>query len=464
MKHIFDKTYLKLKLWALLALGGAGFLLLLHSAQQDINLGTTPNDGTGDTLRAAFVKVQANFSDLYTNAIINDTFTVTNAAPDPDEKLFSIFSSTNENFYIDEDGDFFFGSSPCKIFENSGEMWFNIGGANIARITTTWIGGKDNGVAGLRMATDAAATPGFTWKNDENTGMYWPEADTIGWSAGGTNYVTLDPDGDLFNVNHPNPSSNQVLLEVNNNGTYRFRVDEDGDAIFFGDLWVGDGDAAGPSYAFRTDSDNGFYLYDTDEIGVATAGIAAWHFDADGDFNPEGDGFENIGASDNNVSTVFAKGLNVYNSRLILNTSGTTVQYKDHSSIGDGHDFWHLNESALLIGNDTNKVVEVKTRLSLSSPSELTLSSDAITVTKSYHTVDGESDAADDIDTISGGYDGMILTLRAEHTDRTITVKDGVDNIDSAGDFALDSTEDTIQLIYDSTLTKWLELSRSDNN
>ena len=36
-------------------------------AQQNINLGTTANDGTGDKLNVAFAKVQANFTDLYQN-------------------------------------------------------------------------------------------------------------------------------------------------------------------------------------------------------------------------------------------------------------------------------------------------------------------------------------------------------------------------------------------------------------
>jgi hypothetical protein len=34
--------------------------------QQTINLGTYANDGTGDDLRTAFTKVNANFTDLYT--------------------------------------------------------------------------------------------------------------------------------------------------------------------------------------------------------------------------------------------------------------------------------------------------------------------------------------------------------------------------------------------------------------
>jgi len=36
-------------------------------AEQIINVGTTANDGTGDTLRDAFIKAKNNFSDLYTN-------------------------------------------------------------------------------------------------------------------------------------------------------------------------------------------------------------------------------------------------------------------------------------------------------------------------------------------------------------------------------------------------------------
>lgn len=36
-------------------------------AQQTINVGTNPNDGTGDPLRTGFVKTNSNFTELYTN-------------------------------------------------------------------------------------------------------------------------------------------------------------------------------------------------------------------------------------------------------------------------------------------------------------------------------------------------------------------------------------------------------------
>ena len=37
-------------------------------AEQDINVGTTGNDGTGDKLRVAFIKIESNFDELYSNS------------------------------------------------------------------------------------------------------------------------------------------------------------------------------------------------------------------------------------------------------------------------------------------------------------------------------------------------------------------------------------------------------------
>ena len=37
--------------------------------QQVINIGTAPNDGTGDSVRTAFNKVNSNFTELYTNGV-----------------------------------------------------------------------------------------------------------------------------------------------------------------------------------------------------------------------------------------------------------------------------------------------------------------------------------------------------------------------------------------------------------
>jgi hypothetical protein len=93
---------------------------------------------------------------------------------------------------------------------------------------------------------------------------------------------------------------------------------------------------------------------------------------------------------------------------------------------------------------------------------ELTIATGAITITGAAHTVDTESDAAsDDLDTINGGTDGELLVLRAENAARTIVIKDGTGNIETAdgNDIDLDETEKTVLLQYDAALSKWLVIS-----
>lgn len=45
-------------------------------AQQTINIGTTVNDGTGDSLRSAFIKINTNFDSLFTNSVQGPSFGV----------------------------------------------------------------------------------------------------------------------------------------------------------------------------------------------------------------------------------------------------------------------------------------------------------------------------------------------------------------------------------------------------
>ena len=92
-----------------------------------------------------------------------------------------------------------------------------------------------------------------------------------------------------------------------------------------------------------------------------------------------------------------------------------------------------------------------------------TIASGAITATSSYMIVDTESaGATDDLDTINGGVDGFRLTLRAANSARTVVVKDGA-TIEGPGDVTLDNEEDTVSLIYDGTLAKWLVTASSNN-
>lgn len=100
--------------------------------------------------------------------------------------------------------------------------------------------------------------------------------------------------------------------------------------------------------------------------------------------------------------------------------------------------------------------------ISSGASSELTIATGAVTATKSYHTIDTESDAAsDDLDTISGGRAGQILVVQANNSARSVVLKDGTGNLKLSGDITLDNAEDTAVLVSDGT--SWYELSNSNN-
>lgn len=67
----------------------------------------------------------------------------------------------------------------------------------------------------------------------------------------------------------------------------------------------------------------------------------------------------------------------------------------------------------------------------------------------------------DDIDQVSGGSDGKIQIL-TNTTSYALTFKDETNNLALAGDFAM-GQYDVLTLIYNSTVSKWQEISRSNN-
>jgi len=108
---------------------------------------------------------------------------------------------------------------------------------------------------------------------------------------------------------------------------------------------------------------------------------------------------------------------------------------------------WHLGNVAGVLPGDA-----------------LTIASDTITVTGSFHTVDTEGGAdADNLATINGGSFGDLLILKPANDARTVVVKDGTGNLHLArSDFNMDGLWDTITLFCWSD-GYWYELSRSDN-
>ena len=107
----------------------------------------------------------------------------------------------------------------------------------------------------------------------------------------------------------------------------------------------------------------------------------------------------------------------------------------------------------------------LRTNNNKGSSSELTISSDEVTIFKLYHSIDTESDnASDDLATINYDSDnfknGDVLILKPENAGRVVTVKDSVDNIKlNGGDYVMNDAKCRLSLILDGG--DWYELSRS---
>ena len=102
-------------------------------------------------------------------------------------------------------------------------------------------------------------------------------------------------------------------------------------------------------------------------------------------------------------------------------------------------------------------------QVNFKAATELTIATGVITITKSYHSVDTEADAAtDDLDTILGDVAGDLLILKSEDSARDITAKDGVGNLSLSGDFTFFTADDHLILIRDGA--NWFEIARSTPN
>jgi hypothetical protein len=92
------------------------------------------------------------------------------------------------------------------------------------------------------------------------------------------------------------------------------------------------------------------------------------------------------------------------------------------------------------------------------SDGTLTIATGSITPTGVYHLVDTESAAAsDDLDTIASPTNGQNLTLRTVSSARDVVITNAGNIVTPTGtSITLGTTNETISLLYDSTLVKWI--------
>ncbi|MEX5513551.1 hypothetical protein [Pseudophaeobacter sp. 1A09344] len=115
-------------------------------------------------------------------------------------------------------------------------------------------------------------------------------------------------------------------------------------------------------------------------------------------------------------------------------------------------------------GTSVNALVDLtaEKKVSLGAKTEITISSGSVTISKSYHSIDTEADAAtDDLDTINGGSAGDILVLQTAASARDVTVKHATGNIFCGSDRVLNNVADRIVLHFDGL--NWHMISYADN-
>ncbi len=144
----------------------------------------------------------------------------------------------------------------------------------------------------------------------------------------------------------------------------------------------------------------------------------------------------------------------------------------------DGANVWGTQDSvvvdaALTVGTNATITGDVDVTGSLSAgdtSTSIVIATGVLTVTTNFHVMDTEGNAAtDELDTINGGVDGMILTLRQELVTQDVTIRDvsvGSGNIQtiSNASVTMNDPEEVIQFIYDASAAEWLMIGPKADN
>jgi len=131
-------------------------------AKQSVDVGTVANDGTGDPLRTAMIKINENFTELYTNAVLTTSVSVGNSTINSSMSNTAGFYTGNSagNRFLANTGvvDITDGTTSSNLTATTARV-----GANITINTTSvFVGNSTQNVIQLQTYVDVANTQGNT--------------------------------------------------------------------------------------------------------------------------------------------------------------------------------------------------------------------------------------------------------------------------------------------------------------
>jgi hypothetical protein len=170
------------------------------------------------------------------------------------------------------------------FFPAADTIAFTEGGTEVLRI---------NSSAQIEFAAGSASTPSITFTGDTNTGIYSPSVDTIAFTEGGTEALRINSSAQVeFTVGTVSTPSLTFTGDTNTGiyspsadtiaftegGTEVLRINSSAQVEFT------DGTASLPSITNSGDTNTGIYFSAADTVDIATGGAQRGQFDASGNF------------------------------------------------------------------------------------------------------------------------------------------------------------------------------------
>ncbi len=122
---------------------------------------------------------------------------------------------------------------------------------------------------------------------------------------------------------------------------------------------INDGSSGTEHFAMDTSGNVGIGTFSPGEklevVGniSASGDISATNITSSGHIVPSVDNAVDLGTTNSkDFRNLYVRAIDIHNQRINISPTGTTAVFADHSSVGDGFQFMHLNQEILRLGND----------------------------------------------------------------------------------------------------------------